>query len=947
MREKILMTLSRWQSNHPWRMLLVVILITLILAGFASQMKITMRVSELLPQKDPRVKVFNDIIEEFATATNLAVVVQGSEDQIKSFADQLAPRILQLRDTTHNQQLKADIKALEQEIREYEAQDKAAEIEALRSEIKTLQQQINFKLFQRVDYKAETEFLRNHALMLVKAADLKNTQEMFTDPNLSGMLTNLNDAMEKEYVYGEEALSTRQKEEQAVGFLDGIQNLVVTLQKSVRNENISQNDVHKTVDKLLIGDPYFISYDKSALIMNVIPNFTLYDRDYIQVSTELVQEQVDQLLSEYPEVRAGLSGGIAREHDEQTYAQQSFQYTTLIALAAILVLLIIAFRMWVAPIFAVINLFLGLIWAIGMAYIFVGHLNLVTSMMSVIILGLGIDFSIHLISQFTEWRAAGDHVSVALEKTFLKSGKGIITGALTTACAFLALIINRSQGMQEMGVVAGVGLLSVMLTTFLFLPAMLVLRESRLDRKRAQHPEKSGRIQRDISFRFLGRVGKWLNQRYIFTVIISFILSGLLIWSGLQIQYDQNYMRMEPEGLTSIALMDTVQEKFDLSMEYALCLANSVAESRQLSEKYRDLSMVAMTDDISVYLPSEEEQQKRIPLLQEIRERIESVPLKRALNPKDLPRIIDQVQRLEMNVIEIQDMAFIGGQDKVDNKCKYIVGDPEKPDSRNIIHELIEYMQNNEVAAVQGLSQLQWVFAPYYQESVLSMCSLQPIQLPDLPASILDQYANKSRDKFMITIYPEGNLYADAAMLDRFYTDVTDISKKTTGTPILGVAMIEIFARDGRNAIIMTLCIVFILLWIDFRKPHYALIAMIPLALGVFWMVGIMNLAGLMLNFMTFIGFPLIIGIGIDDGVHIMHRWQHEGYGKIGVVFSSTGKAISLTSLTTMLAFGSMIFSIFPAWKWFGHDLVIGVGACFITTVLILPGIFGLLKNKN
>jgi predicted RND superfamily exporter protein len=127
------------------------------------------------------------------------------------------------------------------------------------------------------------------------------------------------------------------------------------------------------------------------------------------------------------------------------------------------------------------------------------------------------------------------------------------------------------------------------------------------------------------------------------------------------------------------------------------------------------------------------------------------------------------------------------------------------------------------------------------------------------------------------------------------------------------VALLKIFGRDGRNAILLTLVVVFFLLWADFKKPGHALMAMIPLALGVFWMVGLMNMTGIQLSMMSVMGLPLIIGIGIDDGVHIMHRWRSEGKGKIRIVFSSTGKAILLTSLTTMFAFGSLIFSASPS----------------------------------
>lgn len=142
------------------------------------------------------------------------------------------------------------------------------------------------------------------------------------------------------------------------------------------------------------------------------------------VSTELTQSVVDNLLEDFPDVEAGLCGAIPKEHDEQVYSQRGLLITTSIAFVAILLLLMISLRMWLAPIFALINLFVGVLWALGSAAIVVGKLNMLTSTMSIIILGLGIDFSIHLFSVFTEQRAAGDTISTALEKTFLKSGKG-------------------------------------------------------------------------------------------------------------------------------------------------------------------------------------------------------------------------------------------------------------------------------------------------------------------------------------------------------------------------------------------------------------------------------------------------------------------------------------------------------------------------------------------
>ncbi len=300
-----------------------------------------------------------------------------------------------------------------------------------------------------------------------------------------------------------------------------------------------------------------------------------------------------------------------------------------------------------------------------------------------------------------------------------------------------------------------------------------------------------------------------------------------------------------------------------------------------------------------------------------------------------------------MNIMEIQDMAFIGGRDKVDNKCKEIVGDPEKPGSKNIIRQLQQLLDASSATAAKGLSEFQQYFAPYFKDSIIKMCSTEPISLEELPVSILDRYCNKTRDQFLVTVFPSGKLWENPESLHRFVDDLESVTNKATGLPPVFRAILKIFARDGRNAVLLTILIVFLLLLMDFRSPRYAIMAMIPLACGVFWMVGFMHLIGMQINVVNIIGLPLIIGIGIDDGVHIMHRWKHEGKGKIRTIFSSTGKAIFLTSLTTMFAFGSLVFSIFRGWASFGGALFIGVGACFLTTVIILPGILGLIERVS
>jgi len=123
---------------------------------------------------------------------------------------------------------------------------------------------------------------------------------------------------------------------------------------------------------------------------------------------------------------------------------------------------------------------------------------------------------------------------------------------------------------------------------------------------------------------------------------------------------------------------------------------------------------------------------------------------------------------------------------------------------------------------------------------------------------------------------------------------------------------------------------------------------MVPLILGTVWMVGVMKLLGMKLNILNVMAVPLILGIGIDDGVHIIHRYRIEVKNKLRIIFSSTGKAVLLTSVSTFLAFGSMGFATYKGIASLGITLSIGIVACYLTTIVVLPAVIGLIdKHSN
>ncbi len=906
MRDRLIEKLANMSVSRPGYVLIGTLIFTIIMAVLAGNIGVTMRWSDMLPEHDKRTIEFDRIIKEFESASSIVVVVQGDEARIKEFADVLAPRCL----------------------------------EPLLIPGKDVEPTVYVK---RADYKQEVGFMREHGFMLMKEDDLKNMKDIFQDPGLIPLLTNINDSFEKEYIQPDEPMSGREEEDGALIFLNSIDTWLASMYSAFNGNVPDETATELAVDKFLLGEPYLLSYDRQALIMNLVPTFPITEMDMMINGTDAVQSLLDETLKDFPDVQAGLTGFIPLGRDEFVYGTQGMEASMLLAIIAIGGLLFITLRMWVAPLLAMTNLIIGLIWAAGLTSLLVEQLNVMTMMFMVILAGLGIDFSIHIISAFTENLALGKGAGDSMRKGMHSSGKGVMTGAVTTSFAFLALTIGDSRAMSEMGWVTGFGLLAVCVSSFTTLPAMLVMREKR----KAKRLQKKGTDlvikSRDISFTRLGQWGDLLSRKWGFTLVASVLITTVLVWQSFQIEFDYNYMNMEPEGIPSVTLQDTVVEKFDLSMDFAYLVAESVEESRALGEQAKDLNTVASVEDISLYLPSPEQQQKRMPHIAEIHESMRNASMSE-IKPADLDLLVAEIERLEMNIIELQTLAYIGGQDKVYKRSVEIAG---AEGEETIFTRIYDLVTEKAELILPGASAFQNNYSEYFRESVLSMTNTEPITLENLPETVVDRYANRDRNMFLVTALPTDNIWTDFTFLDEFTDDMESVSERATGMPPVFNALITIIARDGRNAAILTLLVVFVLLTIDFRNPGHALMAMLPLGAGVFWMVGFMALIGDMLDVLNVMSIPLIIGIGIDHGVHVMHRWRREGRGSAKVVFASTGKAILLSSLTTMIAFFSMVFSVYRGYASLGWALVVGVGACFLTSVIILPGIIGLIERRR
>jgi predicted RND superfamily exporter protein len=209
--------------------------------------------------------------------------------------------------------------------------------------------------------------------------------------------------------------------------------------------------------------------------------------------------------------------------------------------------------------------------------------------------------------------------------------------------------------------------------------------------------------------------------------------------------------------------------------------------------------------------------------------------------------------------------------------------------------------------------------------------------IDNLPSEIRERFVTSS-GALLGFLIPVGSVFEEES-LDRYVAASESVSAEVTGFPLVFHKMSQRITTGFYRAVALGAILVAVILLIDFRNLREACLAMAPLAMGVVWMMGTMRILQIPFNFANLVAVPLIIGVGIDNGVHVIHRIRFEGRSGMRVVLRHTGRAILIASLTTMIGFGSLALASHRGLASLGLVLLIGVAACLVTSTVILPNL--------
>ena len=642
---------------------------------------------------------------------------------------------------------------------------------------------------------------------------------------------------------------------------------------------------------------YYLSHDHRILLILAEPDRPPQDMKYNERLGADVQAVVDESLAQWDEIAGpdappkptvGLGGPYMTALGDASLIRNDMILNIITSAGGVLLLVMFAFRRPAALAYTFVPLVCGLILTFGFAKLAVGSLSSATSVVAALLIGLGIDFVIVTYGRFIEERQKGVALEPALMAMAGSSGRAVFVGAITTTATFFAFTFTDFIGLRQMGILTGTGILFCMASVLFLLPAMLAWSEDRHERRQTEPNLYLHSFGSDSLVRLSMR-----HRRP--TLMIGVVVTLAALALAVNIEFDESMKTMRPQGNKGIEVAEEVGKTFGSGFD----------------------SMILVLSGSS---PEE---------------------------------VIDLAARAEAGARRLVETGTLYGFSSVTS----LIPPPQRQ------QEVLAWIGRERQGALD-LDRIRATFARAARDEGLRVEPFEPglellgqaIQLPgpighaDFAGSkqtqiLLDRYLKKTDRgwKSAVYLYPPNNRWRREAPPDTIrLAEEMGPQASLAGVNVVNQRVREQVIQDAWVAGILGFVLVAILLWIDFGAFRHVLMALLPLCMGMLWMVGGMVATGTPMNFINIFVTTMIIGIGVDYGVHVLHRFlevrdlPREEF-ESGMV--ETGKAVVAAALSTIVGFGSIIFSHYPGLQTTGKVAILGTLSTSLIVITLLPAI--------
>ncbi len=660
--------------------------------------------------------------------------------------------------------------------------------------------------------------------------------------------------------------------------------------------------------KVDLSSGYFLSKDGGSLLIIAKPvkpaQDTAFDKRLMEQVRRAVAEVSEAFARDLEAQAAGAArpealrapgvdygGGYIIALDDSELIMQDMLRNGTLSFVVILALYYFCYRRFGAILYSSVPLMVGQMLTLAVAYVFLRNLNSATTGFTAMLMGLGTDFTIVMYARYVEERTRGRSLQEALQLMMGVSAFGVFTGAITSAGTFYAMCITEYKGLRDFGFLVGSGILFCLVAILFLLPAMIAWNEGRA---RRQDVTKKLYLH---SFGIEG-VMAWSTRHPAPVLAVSALLTAGLGFYAWNVEFTSNVQDLRSPKNRGIMMQETIARKFEASFTPMMVLCrgtdlDGVMEKNREANRLLDRFVLDGTlrgyESIFNYLPPRQDQEQVIRALHEGRDG--------AFDVKRIERTFRAA---------LSDSGF-------------------RPET----------------------------YDPYLEALPAILRPERPLTVSDLEAAGLEHFIGRYIQKdengryksvtYLFPARPEAKRLAPPALVKAL--DHPSAGIEITGVNIASAELRRLFSRDSWRAVILGLILVTILLWLDFRSLWLTALANIQLLVGVVWMLGCMRLLGIKMNFVNAFVTTMILGVGIDYGIHIIHRISQEGLSNFDGLME-TGKAVVMAALTNVAGFGTIGLSNYPGLRSMGIVAAIGSVTCLVTALTTLPALLILTRTR-
>ena len=582
---------------------------------------------------------------------------------------------------------------------------------------------------------------------------------------------------------------------------------------------------------------------------------------------------------------------------------------------------------------SIITLLVGLVWTGAFAAATVGALNLISLAFAILFIGLGVDFAIHLGMAYADGlrRAYADPTTqdvhlAALDHAFEQVGSAFVICTITTAIGFFVFIPTDNLGVAELGLIAGSGMVvNLFLTTTLF-PALLA-NLLRLD------PE------RDIPIEMVFRNTWWsrLAGRPRAVALIALALFCWGAWNAWQVQFDANVIRMRDPQTESVQTFNEMLEAPGQRSPWPMdTIAPDLETASAIARKIEGLEVVDMAISLADYIPTDQEE--KLYLLEDVGMILDAPRGVSAYQER--PSTADQVEALRALRDTLADPS-IGDASTVLGRSMHAL--------RTRLDEFFVRADKEEDVEA-ALTRLETVLLGGLADQLRRLREatlIDEVGLHDLPEQLRARMITAD-GRARVQIFPAERL-TDETAFTRFAHDVQAEIPNATGLPMNMIAFADATRSSFKEALVSAIVLITLFLIFLWRRISPVLLTLAPLLLSNVLTIGVMSSLGIAFNFVNVVVVPLLLGIGVDSGIHLVHRAealaQMPGGGEL--LSSTTARAVFYSALTTTVSFGTLALSSHQGVSSLGVVLAIGMMLTVVSNLVVLPALLALRKEAK